>query len=118
MKSYTISTNDSSGNLVVTNKKYSNTGNLQAIYTDVYDSNKILISNESIILYDNSSQIHIQIIKNYKEKYTKTKAYYETGQLKGVSDTVDNIYVIHKKYNEDGTIKKEWITELPHSTLK
>ena len=116
MKQYTTKTTDSSGNIFITNENYSNTGILQTMYTDTYDINNIHISSVSINYYDNTSQINFTINMNYNENYTTTKAYYKTGQLKGESYTVNNIYVIHKKYNEDGTLKKEWRTELPHIT--
>lgn len=116
MKVYTTQTIDSNKNLIIITNKYTSDGILKSIVTDTFDNNKLQILSESKVFYENNkSQVQFEICMNYKDKYTKTKSYYESGQIKGETQTIDNIYVLHTIYNEDGTIKKEWRTELSMS---
>jgi hypothetical protein len=116
MKVYNTTQNiDSNKNLVIITENYSNDGILKSIDTDTFDYKKDKIMSHSKNYYDDGIQLHFEIIMNYKDDYTKIKSYYESGQIKGETHTIDNIYVLHTIYNEDGTIKKEWRTELSMS---
>lgn len=115
MKYYKYVKECDNGDIIKTKEKYSNDGILKSIDTDTFDYKKDKIMSHSKYYYDDSIQLHFEIMMNYKDDYTKIKSYYESGQIKCESNTVDNIFVLHKKYNEDGTIKKEWRTGLSMS---
>jgi hypothetical protein len=115
MKCYKYIKNYDNGNIIKTEEEYHDNNTLKSINNTIYDCNKNKIISHNKYYYDDGVQLHFEIIINYKDNYTYTNTYYECGTLKGESKTIDNIYVLHKKYNMEGKIIKEWKTELPQS---
>jgi hypothetical protein len=115
MKCYKYSMKSDNGNTIKTKEEYRDNDTLKSIDISIYDDNKKKIMRHTKYYYDDGIHLHFEIIMNYKDNYTHTNVYYEGGNLKGEIKTVDNTCVLHKKYNEDGTIIKEWRTELPVS---